>query len=520
MNKLGIYFGPQTINLVETRNKQPINNIQIPLSAITGPKLSQEKVPEELKLVALLKDKLLTNKIEAKEAAVILSGRDLIIRTFDMPILPKEELASAVNFEVKKYIPFKVEDLISDFQRNPDKTSRKNYILFVGIKKEALDKYFSVLEQVGLKIEAIEYSAFSIVRLLNLANVREKGIIAVAGIDIMKNDEANFVVLESGFPLFSRDITLISASQEEIAGTGIGEDQSGRALERLKRELHISLDYYNRKFPNKKINKMFFIMDESYQSDLETLVKEIGLNIQIIDTSKYFIDKTIPFSLAFIKAYSGSLLEVNTGIRINLLSVKERALKKTSALQPAETILITGIKTHFMVAVASLFICTLVFFLGLYKILPLKNELENIIKVRPRVSIVNQDASYEKLDNLYSEYKQKTTTLDNLIKNRFYLTSLLDLLPRLVPKGMWLTDFSFENQKEENKIKIILEGMAYLGDNSKELELVNNFLANLKKDPLFIKYFTETRITSIDSKRVVGDAVTHFIISNQNYKGK
>jgi Tfp pilus assembly protein PilN len=460
----------------------------------------------------------MASKIEAKEAAVILSGRDLIIRTFDMPILPREELASAVNFEVKKYIPFKLEDLISDFQRNPDKTNRKNYILFVGIKKEALDKYFLVLEQLELKIEAIEYSAFSIVRLLNLANVREKGIIAVAGIDLVKNDEANFVVLEGDFPLFSRDITLISASQEEIAG--IGEDQSGRALERLKRELHISLDYYNRKFPNKKINKMFFIIDENYQADLEMLAKEIGLNIQFIDTTKYFIDKTIPFSLAFIKAYSGSLLEVNTGIRINLLSVKERALKKVGVLQPAEAILITGIKTHFMVAAISLFICALVFFFGLYRILPLKKELENTINLRPRVSIVNQDSSYEKLSNLYSEYKYKATTLENLIKNRLYLTSLLDLLPRLVPQGMWLTDFSFENKREENKIKLILEGMAYLGDNSKELELVNNFFANLKKDPLFIKYFAETGITSIDTRQVGKDILTHFVISSQNYKGK
>jgi len=518
MNKLGIYFGPQTINLVETRNKRPINNIQIPLLAITGPKLSQEKVPEELKLATLLKDKLMASKIEAKEAAVILSGRDLIIRTFDMPILPKEELASAVNFEVKKYIPFKLEDLIYDFQRNPDKTNRKNYILFVGIKKEALAKYFSVLEQSGLKIEAIEYSAFSIVRLLNLANVREKGIIAFAGIDLVENDEANFVVLESGFPLFSRDITLISASQGEI--TGIGEDQSGRAMERLKRELHISLDYYNRKFPNKKINKMVFIMDENYQADLEILVKEIGLNIQFIDASKYFIDKTIPFSLAFIKAYSGSLLEVNTGIRINLLSVKERALKKTSVLQPVEAVLITGIKTHFMVAVASLFICALVFFFGLYRILPLKKELENTINLRPHVSTVNQDASYEKLSNLYSEYKYKVTTLDNLIKNRFYLTSLLDLLPRLLPQGMWLTDLSFESIREENKIKLILEGMVYLDDNSKELELLNNFLANLKKDPALIKYFTEIGIASIDTKQIEKDTMTHFVILIQNYKGQ
>ncbi|TBR15715.1 hypothetical protein EPO66_05580, partial [bacterium] len=87
MSNLGVYFGPKSISLVETKGKKFLKNIQIPLSRIATPDL-QEKVPEEVKIVALFKDELRRNKIEANEVNITISGKDLIIRTFDLPVLP------------------------------------------------------------------------------------------------------------------------------------------------------------------------------------------------------------------------------------------------------------------------------------------------------------------------------------------------------------------------------------------------------------------------------------------------
>ena len=115
MSSLGIYFGPKVISLVETKGRRLINDIQIPQTTIFEGEL-EEKVPAEVKLIgiiALFKEELRKNKIEAKEATLCLSGKDLVVRTFEIPMLPREELKSAINFEVKKYIPFRVEDLIS-----------------------------------------------------------------------------------------------------------------------------------------------------------------------------------------------------------------------------------------------------------------------------------------------------------------------------------------------------------------------------------------------------------------------
>ena len=144
MNTLGVYFGPQLISIVETKGKKPINYTKVSQATVSAGEILEEKVPAPLKLIALLKDELMQNNIEANEAVVSISGKDLIVRTFEMPILPRQELDTAVNFEVKKYIPFKIEDLISDFQYKLDKTIQKTRVLFVGIKKEVLDNYLNI----------------------------------------------------------------------------------------------------------------------------------------------------------------------------------------------------------------------------------------------------------------------------------------------------------------------------------------------------------------------------------------
>lgn len=514
MSRLGIYFGPQVITIVETKAKRPINNIQIPLAAISTGKSLEEKVPEDVKMIALIKEGLIKNKVDTKETTIVLSGKDLIIRTFEMPIMLHEELITAVNFEIKKYIPFKVEELISDFQFRFDKATRKNYVLFVGIKKETLDKYLSIIDKLGLKANSIEYAAFSVLRLFKLSRVVEKGIIAIVNIDLVQNDEINFVVTENEFPLFSRDITYIKGFQEEFVESK--EIESGVSFERLKREILISLDYYDRKFPGKSTSKMFFITNPGHRSELEVF-KDSGLSIHFIDITKY-IGQSTAFSLAFIKAYSGSLSEINTALTINLLLAKERATKKIGAEQLKEARLIKRYKSHFKVVTASLLICIMIFIFGQYQISPLKKELKNIIGMRPQISTVSPDASYEELNDLYAKYKLKIKTLDQLIKDQLYLTELLDVIPRLAPEGIWLSNLSFKNERAQNRIELILEGIAYLADSSREIRLVNTFLSSLKESPLFIKFFNNITVVSLDNKQIEGITVTSFLISCRGFK--
>ncbi|MEK6727647.1 MAG: pilus assembly protein PilM [Candidatus Omnitrophota bacterium] len=517
MSLLGIYFGSKTISIVETRAKKIVHNIAILQSTISSGEM-EEKVPSDVKLIeiiALLKDELRKNKIESREAVLCLSGKDLIIRTFEIPYLPHEELQSAINFEAKKYIPFKVEELITDFQVKLDKSGHTSLVLFMGIKKETLDRYISILNQLDIKMVSMEYSAFSILRPMKLARLSYRGVIATLSIDIAGGDEINFAVLEDGFPLFSRDIALVVGPQQ-IDAPGEEIEGSSEILEKLKREIRISLDYYHRKFSTKNIKKLYLLCDSEYRTDLETFMTEIGLSVSFADITKY-IDKSLSYSLSFIKGYSASLFRsTKTDIRINILSAREKAvLLKEKEIPLGVASLFKGLHLDYKIVSLSALICVATFIYGIYRVVPLRKALNDVVTARLQVATVKSEASYTELTDIDSRYKRKLISLDGLIKKQLYLTVPLDIMPRALPSGVWLTSFSF-NKREEGMSDIALEGMVYLGAGTQEFEAVNKLLSNLKENSDFNKYFTDITIVSVSRGQFGTLTGTNFTINCKN----
>ena len=518
MNTLGIYLGPEIISIVESNGRKLVNNIQLLRREVAIGDL-EEKVPEEIKMVTFIQEEMRKNNISAREAHLVLSGKDLIVRTFEMPMMFREDLLRAINFEAKKYIPFKTEELILDYRVYFDKANRKNIVLLVGIKKETLNKYLTVFQQLNLKIVSLEYAAFSALRLLKLAGIKSKGVVGVIEVDLRELDEVNFMVLENGFPLFSRDIILMGGPQGQ--GAGAAEEMGlEKILEKLKTETRISLDYYHRKFPTaKNIDKTFFITSRDYQPDLEALAKDIDLgNTQLVELEKY-INKPLAFSLGFFKGYSASLsktIEITSAV--DLISAKTKQAKEAapSLRRSREVSIIEGLHIEAPAVVLSLTLCLAAFSFGLYQKLPLRKEIDSIKAARPGATSVNPELSYEELSGVDAEYKRKLDKLDKLVQKQLYLTSPLNAIPQSIPEGVWLRDFVFLNTIEENKVELILRGAAYFSDSSKEIETINKFISNLKGNAEFAGHFKETKIVSIGQEQFGRVTVTSFSISCKN----
>jgi len=514
MSSLGVYFGYNVISIVETKGRKLINKITIPKSAISGSEL-EEKVPDEIKIVALLKNELRKNKIDVKEATLCLSGKDLIIRTFEIPVLPANELPAAIGFEVKKYIPFKVEELVYDFQVKLDKISRRNLVLFIGIKKEDLDKYFSIFNQLNIKPGTIEYSAFSILRFIQLTRMLSSGVAGIITIDFEEENEANFTILENGFPLFSRDITLTGRPDEFTSATTIKPEVLS---DKLKTEIRISLDYYDRKFPTKNIENTFFICSENYRSTLDSTIKDIGLTAHFIETSK-FIDMSGAFSISLIKGYGCSLYKIiKTPLKIDLLSARTKAkLSKEALAEGGISLFLSGIKVSIGSVMLGLLMCLGIFLFNYYRIAPLKRELATIVSLRPKVVTINPETRYSELENIRLEYKKKIEELNTLLKGRLYLADYLYIIPKILPDGLWLSNFNMK--KSEDTIELKIDGSVNLGDSNKELAAVNAFVAKLKETPIFANFFKEINIVYIERSQFGDATVTTFSISCRG-KGK
>ena len=513
-SSLGIYFGPKVITLVETKGRKVVNDIQIKRSVLSSGEI-EEKVPDEVKIVALFKEELRKSQIEAKDATISLSGKELIMRSFEIPLLPANEIPSAVNFEAKKYIPFKVEDLFSDFQVQVDKTSRRNQVLYTGIKKEVLDKYISIMNQLNLKINTLEYSAFSTLRFLKLINIANKGIAAVITMDLAEQDEVNFTILENGFPLFSRDITLSEEVNEFLPEETLNPTVM---MEKLKSEIRVSLDYYQRKFGSKKINRVFFIANEEYRSEIETLFKEIALPAQYINIGRY-LGKHQFFSLGFVKSYGASLFNIiKTNLKLNILASKAKAkAQKEAVVEQIElAALLRGLKISPVFLIIGVFMCIVTLVFGIYNQIPVHKEIRDVLLVRPQVQGILPEASYEELVAINEDYKKKLNTTDNLVNKQLYLTEVMDVIPRLLPNDARLINFNFSNKGDDDKGELRLQGIVYLGDSDKELKIVNSFLATLKENTIIKKYFRNVSLQNIDHRQFDKANVTVFVFSFKN----
>lgn len=514
---LGVYFGNKVINLVEIKGKKISNNIQIPFSMFSPGEL-EEKIPLELKIVAMLKDEIRRNRIDASQINITFAGKDFIVRNFDLPLIPTAELNNAIIFEAKKYLPFKTEDLVFGFQVKPDKPNKKNIVLFEAIKKETLDKYLSILNQLNIKVGSIDYSTFSILNFLQLAGVSNKGVVGVVSADLEEDEEVNFTVTENGFPLFSRDVFLGSGTPE-MGGLPEEVKSPAAGLDKLKTEIRVSLDYYHRKFPGKKIDKLLFLVAKEYATDLSNFSKELEINGQILDVSRY-LSKTAPFSLACVKSYGAALAgKVGTALKINLAKVKEtiKPLKEV-ATGESTTSLLSGLKINPGAVTIGVIICLVAFGFGFYKRIPVQNEISQIVAQRPAIPNINPDDSYENLAALHDNNIKKIKTLESLLAGQVYLTEALNVIPRLIPEGVWFTNVNFSSEQARTVLR--LNGYAYLADSNKEFEVVNSFLNKLKGNSIFNKYFKSIRLVSLNSENTAiagkSETMTKFQISCEN----
>ncbi|MGD9015199.1 MAG: pilus assembly protein PilM [Candidatus Omnitrophota bacterium] len=520
MSEFGIYFGTEVINITEFKGKREaplflsISKARVAnlVTEKKSEKDSEKKTDEDSKaaiatsmLANILKEELSKNNISPHSINVALAGEELIIRTFDLPIfMSKKELEyPAIAFEAKKYIPFKIEDLVFDFRLLPDKKNKRILVLFVGIKTETLSKYFSLFEELQIRVKLIEYAGFSLLRLLKSSGLKDKGTLGFLNIDL--KEETNFVVCQNGFPLFSRDIVLLSKSE--------GESKLDLLMNKMKSEIRISLDYFRRKFPTESLKNLIVLSPPKLQEQINILAKDLDLSAIPLETSN-FLDKNIEFSTALVKSYATAIShKQRLRYSINLLrpAIQKEGIKGLPI--PALSSILKIVKINSKVALIAVLIIIFTIGWGLRRILPLENALR-ITKInQPKIEGISDKKTLSALKKLNKERLKKIEVMKDVLENRFYLTEAVDIIPYLMPQGTWLVSLTFEAKDEG--LEFGLEGAVMLDDSDEEFAAVNDLVLALRNDPKFNQHFREINIVSMEkgalSKKTEAE-VTRFVI--------
>ena len=508
MSLVGFYFGPKVISVSECKSKKLLRSLQVSQQVLSAGSVGAEKVPEEIKLAITLSDELRRSGITAKEAVVSLAGKDVVVRTFEMPKIPAADMPAAVSFEAKKYIPFKLEDLIFDYQVYFDRSSKANIVLLAGVRKDTLAKYISIFRQLNLKVACVEYAGFSLLRALSSSHQSTTGLVGVVCVDFEEKDEVNFIALENGFPLFSRDITFSESPDLQ----NVTEADPKTAAEKLRSEIRMSLDYFKRKFPLKTFNKILLCTSRAFEYELGMLSSETGIPVQSVDAEKLCAPRA--FSAGSLKAFGASIQDaVRIPIKINLITAsaksEERAQNAPVSVNIAASFL-KGFQLDPKMLLLGVLICGLAFGWGVYNRQPIQKEIAAVISARPQIPGVNNQAGVEELTAVSEGFHERLRALDTLVRKQLYVTEPLNVIPQVMPEGVWLTAVSLHSA--EGKATLDLSGVAYLSDNDKELQAVNTLASRLKTNAKFAKIFDEITVASLDRSSFKENSVSNFTI--------
>lgn len=512
---LGIYFGKDTLSLVEAEGKRITCQVSLPLEQGGAADASID----EIKLAAVLGGALRESRISARKAFLGLSHRNQFIRGFQMLLLKQAEMNSGVLFEVRKYIPFKTEDLVFDYQRRVNKKAAKMDILFVAAAKSSLEGYLSVLGQAGLKVAAVEPASFALLRVLPLTQQLDPG--ASFALVSLKGIDAELTIIDKGFPCFSRDINL---PQAKAAGDTDSVDEPQAVRGRLSSEIRVSLDYFRRQFSGSPVDKVLFLSkDFSRQEELVLgLSEDLGLPVERVALEKDSQAQSVK-DLDMLKAYALALkgtvklsLTVDLAKKKLLQPVVEEA-PKGAGRKPAFNMSATNIARLIKWPLAAaLALAAAAFVLPQPKLhqagarlSQMRQELEGSLLAKFK------GLDLESWKSAKTDYQAKIETVEKLAKSRFAFTPSLNVLPGALRGGLWLENVSMGMR--DGRATVSIRGAAYIGERGAEVEAVNAFYKALKGNNDFMRGLRSLELKSLnEGQAYAGElqyTITQFEIS-------
>ncbi len=503
--RLGVHFGNQIFSIVESENQTPAKYFSAPHSLFEPqPSAASKDVPEEIRITALIQKNLREQKILPGDASLAIPAKDIIFRSFVIPWVHASEVKNVVEFEARKYIPFKLEEVAYTFHPVTfnEKAIRKIRVLFVAARNDILYKYCNVLGQAGLKVTFIEPSSLSLVRVLIFKNklpLDQK--IAVVETN---QKEGKITIVDHGMPQFIRDFKLSPANQtKEDADPEI-------ANARLFNEIRISLDYYGRQYNQEKVTSIITVSETESAEMAQNIGNDLGIPATSVGV-KETLNLPEVVSIDLLNAFGVSLRDsVPLAIKFDFLtqpvsktskSEFQFKLSKENILAIAKTagvcaglLIMAFVGSNLLIGGSKSKLQKLTEQGGIFKDLPVEQIEEKIKSVQDRLD----------------DYKTIRTTS--------HMTFLLTKIPKTLPPGVWLSNLQVQyvditkaelnflwglpaeseadQQKMTYRITLNFTGYAYDSNPNQQLRLLNNYKVKLKTDPFFAKNFHKVELSA------------------------
>ena len=299
---LGLDIGSHSVKCVQLEKKGPAayRLLSVGVFEIAPEGINREEDPRNA-IVSTIKKTI--EGINLKRTAIItaIGGVSIAIRQIELPFMTEKELASAIKWEARNYIPFDINDVELDYQIiNTSKASNKLDIILVSIIKDFVRYHLELLREIPIDPQIIDVNPLALVNatLFNEGIERDEFVVLM---DIGDKNTTLSVYSEAG-QYFVRNI-MISGNDftdDIMKGNGLSyadaerfkrsEDHVGLietikpSLDNLVREVRRSLTFYENQAKIKGFSKIFLTGGSAPLKGLDDhLSTELGLPVEILN---------------------------------------------------------------------------------------------------------------------------------------------------------------------------------------------------------------------------------------------
>lgn len=194
---IGVDVGTHSVKVAEVQIVDEVPEV-ISLRSVPAPEGVWTEHLDEENLVGILQG--LQNP-ELKEVITCIGGEKTVIRIVRLPQMSDKELESAIRFEVEKFVPAPMDQLIIRHVRLGEAAVGEEFlenVLLLVVPAAVVYQYYGIFARAGLTVTAIDFQSFALWRLFGRES---EGTVAIFDIGA---GTSQLVVVNDGEILFVR----------------------------------------------------------------------------------------------------------------------------------------------------------------------------------------------------------------------------------------------------------------------------------------------------------------------------
>lgn len=263
-NYLGVDIGTSSIKIVELTSEKGSPRL-VTYGYIEQPTniIKDDSRQAREKIISLIKGICAKAKTTTKLAVTALPSFSVFSSVINLPPMPKKDLAAAVSWEAKKFVPMPIEEVAldwkvleqesiepdlslkdkaespsqevpnpSDLENSEEETKEKNLkILLTAASKKLVRRYIDIFKSAGLELLSLETESFALSRSLAGSDPHEIMIIDLGAI------ASDIIIMKRGIPLLSRSIDVGGVTLTKSIANSLNIDEI--RAEQFKRDIGV-----------------------------------------------------------------------------------------------------------------------------------------------------------------------------------------------------------------------------------------------------------------------------------------